>query len=113
MHVNTFKIWGLLLTMFCASLHAQSISESFELRYFSNDEKANGETDFKGETAVFDTETRVDFLKHYADYAKHFFNDPQLDKLVVTDQEVDSVFRKIKPQPQPEVRKRVRLNQWK
>lgn len=32
------------------TLAAQTVSKSFELRYFTNDPNANGETDFKGET---------------------------------------------------------------
>jgi hypothetical protein len=44
----------------------KTISESFELRYFSQDTNANGETDFKGETSVLDNEQRITFLNEYA-----------------------------------------------
>lgn len=86
---------------------------SFELRYFSNDEKANGETDFKGETEVFDTEKRVEFLKHYAAYAKQFFDDQNLDYEVVSDEEAATAASKIKPKPAPQYRRCIDLDQWR
>jgi hypothetical protein len=48
------------MSLMVTTLFAQ-FYKSFELRYFSNDPKADGETDFKGPTEVFDTEVRVDF----------------------------------------------------
>ena len=56
---------------------ARASSKSFELRYYQNNPAANGETDFHGETAVFNTEQRIEFLSRYAEYAKDFFDDPQ------------------------------------
>ena len=103
---------AIVLAVFTLGAIAQT-SKSFELRYFSDDPKANGETDFKGETEVFDTEQRVEFLKHYADYAKKFFNDKNLDYMVVSDEEASQAASKIKPQPQPEYRNRIVLDEWK
>jgi hypothetical protein len=99
--------------LFELSVSSQTISESFELRYFSNNTKANGETDFKGETAVFNTQERVEYLKNYAEVAKTFFNDQNLDTKVVSDEQLKQALNKIKPQPEPEVRKRIALKYWK
>ena len=87
-------------------------SRSFELRYFSNDAAANGETDFKGETEIFNTEQRVEFLRHYAEYAKKFFHDQNLDHVVVSDQDAVEAASRIKPQPLPQYRQRINLDQW-
>ncbi|MCC5931393.1 MAG: hypothetical protein JJU28_19250, partial [Cyclobacteriaceae bacterium] len=89
------------------------ISKSFELRFFSNDPKANGETDFKGETTVLNTDERISFLKRYADFATAFFEDPKLDKLVVEPSEVTETLAGIKPQPLPSVRQKIALTDWK
>ncbi|MFW5944904.1 MAG: hypothetical protein ACOCTU_06555, partial [Bacteroidota bacterium] len=62
------RIIGILLLFSTSNLCSQEISKSFELRYLSDNPEANGETDFKGETAVFDTEQRVNFLHHWAEY---------------------------------------------
>lgn len=94
---------------FCAEV----VSRAFELRYLSRDPKANGETDFKGPTAVFDTEQRMEYLRHYADYAVRFFNDPRLDSKVVNGDEVSGTLRGIKPQPLPTARKRIPLTDWR
>ena len=106
----------LLLTLFgCLSspLLAQEISRSFELRYFSSAPEANGETDFKGPTAVFNTEQRVTYLNHYANYATRFFRDPELNTPVVSDAELDAALQKLKPQPLPETRRRIPLDTWR
>lgn len=106
----------LLIALFgCLSspLLSQQIARSFELRYFSSAPEANGETDFKGPTAVFDTEQRVTYLNQYADYATRFFNDPELNKLVVSDAELDAALQRLKPQPQPETRRHIPLDTWR
>ena len=71
----------------------QDISKSFELRYFSNDPKDNGVTDFKGETEIFDTGQRITFLRHYAEASKKFFNDPKIATKVVDDIEVRDALK--------------------
>ncbi|HKK61135.1 MAG TPA: hypothetical protein VJ951_01165, partial [Bacteroidales bacterium] len=72
-----------------------------------------GETDFKGETAVFNTDERVEYLKNYAEVAKEFFDDPNLDTKVVSDEQLQQTLKKIKPQPLPEIRKQIPLEYWK
>ena len=103
---------GLFLVLLVLPLSVWSDSRSFELRYFSDSSLANGETDFKGPTAVFDTEQRVEFLHQYAEAAKRFFNDPQLNTKVVTQAEVSDFLNKLKPQPKPKVRERISLDDW-
>ena len=87
MKMNKF-ILVVIISILTHGLGSQP-SKSFELRYFSNDSKANGETDFKGETQVFDTDQRVEFLKHYADFSKQFFNE------ILEPQEKVEIFRDI------------------
>ncbi len=89
-----------------SNINAQEISKSFELRYFASDEKADGETDFKGETEYFNTEQRIEYLEKYEEYAGQFFNNPDWNKLVVTDDEAKEKAAKIKPQPTPKIRSR-------
>jgi len=102
-----------ILFFACNQLIAQPISKSFELRYFSKNPNANGETDFKGETAIFDTEQRVEYLKKFADYGKMFFNDPFLDTKVVLPEEIEVACKTIKAQPLPEVRQVIPMDDWK
>jgi hypothetical protein len=93
---------------------AQSIiSSSFELRYFTTDLSANGETDFKGETEWMDTEQRILFLDEYARYASNFFENPGFNKNVVTAKEIQDLLKKIKAQPLTNIRSTVPLNGWR
>ena len=91
----------------------EEISRAFEFRYVSDDPSANGVTDFKGPTAVFDTVGRISYLGKFAAYAKKFFNDPNLNTQVVDEKEIDSAFKKLKPQPKPEIREEIGLDRWK
>jgi hypothetical protein len=100
-------------TVLVAAAPAREISRSFELRYVTADGKANGETDFKGTTSVFTTEQRLEFLSHYEKVAGKFFGDTNWDTKIVSDEEVGQTLRQIKPQPQPEVRRRLALTDWK
>jgi len=93
-------------------INAQEISNSFELRYITTDTKANGETDFKGDTEYFDTDQRIEYLEAYEQYAQQFFANPDWNKLVVTDDEAKERTAKLKPQPLPKVRKRMLLDEW-
>jgi hypothetical protein len=103
-----------LLILFSVHSHAQEIiSKSFELRYFTTDSKADGETYFRGKTTSLNTDQRVEFLKKYADYGKVFFKDPHLDTEIVTDKEAAALLKTIKEQPLPQVRHRIPLKQWK
>lgn len=90
------------------------ISKNLELRYVSHDSKANGETDFKGETSTLTTEQRVEFLNTYAEKLPKMFGDFSLDKQIVTlDEAKEYLKSKIKPQPQPSIRNRIQLKSWK
>lgn len=102
----------LLITIFVKS-GAQSISSSFELRYFTSDPKANGETDFKGETEWMNTEQRIRFLNDYADYASRFFGNPNFDQQITPPKEIDSVLANTKQQPLTNIRQTIPLNGWK
>lgn len=103
---------NLFLGLVIVNLYAQS-STSFELRYFSSAMEANGETDFKGETSVFTTEERVDFLRNYANVAAEWFNDKNFQTEVVNDNEIKQALENIKPLPTPDVRNSIPLSDWK
>ena len=56
-----------IIAVLCtANIYAQQVT-TFEMRYLTSDAKANGVTDFHGETEVFDTEQRIEALNNYAD----------------------------------------------
>src|SRR5690554_881684 len=101
-----------LLVLSC-NIYAQTKSGVFEIRHFTNDPKANGETDFKGETDWMDTEQRVRFLSDYADFASEYYENPNLDKQIVTDEEISALLGNIKPQPLTNIRNTIPLNGWK
>ena len=105
----------LFLLLTCTALQAQKrqpVSQSFELRYVTSDPAADGETDFKGATAWFDTPRRVEYLQKYAAYASRWFDDRTLAEQVVPDEEVERAMAALKPQPLPQVRRTLRLEDW-
>lgn len=87
-------------------------SSTFEMRYITTDTKANGETDFHGETEWMDTNQRVDFLNKYADFSSAFWKNPQLDKPLLAKGEVTHTLQGIKPQPLTNIRQTIRLADW-
>lgn len=89
-----------------------TISKSFELRYFSQDTTADGETDFKGGTSTLDTDQRIAFLNEYVNQMEKNIQDVDLYSPTVAASEVSAVLGKIKPQPLPEYRKRIVLDDW-
>ena len=89
------------------------LSDSFELRFFSNDISANGETDFKGETSTLTTEQRVEFLNGYAERMSRQYKDFSLERPIITLQEARERLKQIKQQPLPRKRKRIQLDEWK
>jgi len=107
------QIIYILPFFFVFSLFAQTPEKTFELRYFTNDSKANGETDFKGETEWMNTEQRINFLNAYADYASRFFENPGFDKKLVSENEISELLTTVKPQPLTTIRKTIILNNWK
>lgn len=102
-----------LVCFYVLGTKAQNLSTSFEMRYFTSDPVANGETDFLGETKWMNTDQRIDFLKEYSTVASAFFNNPSLDKKIVSDNEIGDLLNTIKPQPLTSVRKTIRLDEWK
>src|SRR5690606_11010849 len=82
----------LAVGLFLSPLLYGQLSSTFEMRYFTKDGRANGETDFKGETEWMDTEERIVALNAYADYASRYFNNPQLDQAIVTDEEINALL---------------------
>jgi hypothetical protein len=96
-----------------AAAPAAEISRAFEIRYVTADARADGETDFKGATSIFTTEQRLEFLSQYEKFAGRFFGDANWDTRVVTDADVRQALGRIKPQPLPEVRRRLPLTAWK
>lgn len=100
-----------LFALLPLTMNAQH-SSTFEMRYITTDAKANGETDFHGETEWMDTSQRVDFLNRYADYSSTFWNNPQLDKPLLATGEVIHALQGIKPQPLTNVRRTMRLTDW-
>jgi hypothetical protein len=110
---KSFKIITLLFLGFSPVITlSQVISNSFEVRHFSSSPKSNGESDFKGKTSVFNNDQRVDFLKAYATYGKIFWKDARLDKEVYPIVNAKQQANKIKPQPSPQVRKRLLTDEW-
>ncbi len=107
------KISFFLFLFLSLKLSSQPFSSTFELRYFTSDPDANGETDFKGETEWLNTEQRIHFLNSYADFASKFFGNPGLDKKIVTDDEIKHLIGEIKQQPKTNVRETILLNKWK
>jgi hypothetical protein len=113
-HAFTATLFFLFLSACTtATEETQEISRAFELRFVTANPQADGETDFKGETEVFTTDERVEYLYQWARYGRTFFNDPQLNTKVVLDDEVDAIIEGIKPQPLPMVRNKVLLDNWK
>ncbi|MBQ7451640.1 MAG: hypothetical protein IJV60_03700 [Prevotella sp.] len=110
-------ILNTILVFVCLSGQAEkkggTLSQSFELRYVTNDIKANGETDYKGATEWLTTDQRVEYLSHWQQYASKYFEDKNLAQQVVTAEEVAETMKKLKPQPLPKVRQELRLEEWK
>lgn len=89
------------------------VSRNFEMRFISNDQNANGETDFKGGTSTLTTQQRVDYLNAYARKISEYVEDFSLDDQIVPMGEALERLNRIKPQPLPKVRKRIVLDEWK
>ncbi len=90
----------------------QCIGQSFEQRFFSSSPQANGETDFKGDSSILSTDDRIDFLNRYAQTSSDFFSDPGLNQPAVSRSDLTRALAKLKPQPRPEIRKRIPLKTW-
>lgn len=108
-----FSFWFVVFCLFASPAKSQHLSSSYEVRYFSKNANANGETDFKGETSVFSTDERISFLNYYANEVSAYYNDQDLNTEVAPDNEVKALMTSIKSQPLPVVRKRINLEEWK
>ena len=107
-----YGISFIIAVLCAANIYAQQVT-TFEMRYLASDAKANGVTDFHGETEVFDTEQRVEALNNYADYASRFWGDLGLDTPMFSDDDVRSRVAQIKPQPTTSVRRTISLDEWR
>jgi len=75
---------------------SQRLSSGYEIRYFSKDVNANGETDFKGETSVFTTDERIEFLNYYAKEVSAYYGDKGLNTEVAPDDDTTMGTRRSK-----------------
>ena len=104
----------LILALLTISMHCMAQQYvSFEMRYFTADPKANGETDFHGETEWMTLEQRVDFLNKYATYASKFWNDIHFDRMLLKEGETSEILKRIKPKPLTAIRRTIPLAAWK
>lgn len=86
---------------------------TFEMRYFTHDTKADGITDFHGETEWLTTGQRVEMLNRYADYASQIWGDPELNTPLFSEEQVKEQLARIKPQPTTTVRQTIPLREWR
>ena len=89
------------------------LSRNVELRFISHDPRANGETDFKGETSTLSTQERIDYLNRYAEVLPRYVDNYSLDHPIVTIEKAKERLKQIKPQPLPAVRHRIVLDNWR
>ena len=102
----------LLSTLFFSYTEAQ-VHTTFEMRYITSDSKADGETDFTGESEWMSLDQRIDFLNKYAAFASGFYGNLGLDKPLIGDGDIRQTVRRIKPQPLTNVRQTLRLTDWR
>lgn len=102
----------LLSTLFFSYTEAQ-VHTTFEMRYITSDSKADGETDFTGESEWMSLDQRIDFLNKYAAFASGFYGNLGLDKPLIGDEDIRQTVRRIKPQPLTNVRQTLRLADWR
>ena len=110
---KNFQLSIVLLVLLSVQRLAAQESNTFEMRYFTRDERANGLTDFHGETEWMDLEGRIDMLNQYADYASRYWGNPHLDSPLFSDADVERQLSLIKPQPTTSVRRTIRLDEWR
>ncbi len=106
-------LWICCLGGIMTTLTAQTISKSFEIRYFTDSIHAIGTNGFNGDSCIFNTEERLNFLNLYRDVAKQYYNNPSLVDLPILTEEVKLLTNVIPAFPQPTVRNRMLLTDWK
>ncbi|MEL6943429.1 MAG: hypothetical protein AAFO82_12235 [Bacteroidota bacterium] len=111
---NTLTV-AILICLFLSSYSSfsQVVSRSFEMRYFTDSTIANGTIGFNGDSTFLTSEDRLYYLEKYAEYAKIFFQNTELNNQPVEEPEVVSLLEKIKPMPSPKNRQRLVLDEWK
>lgn len=87
--------------------------ETFDMRYYTSDIKANGDTDFYGDKDWFNLEQRLDVLCKFAEYAAPYWGNPNLDKPLLKEDDINDRLSKIKELPITNIRKTIRLESWK
>ena len=90
-----------------------SMYRTFEIRHFTANPAANGESDFLGPTSVLSTPERIGFLSAFATTAKRFFAQEHWDRPAVTPTAVTEALARLKPQPAPQVRRRIAIDRWR
>ncbi len=83
------------------------------MRHFTADPAADGESDFLGPAGVLSTEQRVEFLRSLATTARRFYGIEKWDKFAVEPEHVSAAAARLKPQPAPEVRRRIMIEKWR
>ncbi|MEM0991566.1 MAG: hypothetical protein AAGI49_00955 [Bacteroidota bacterium] len=91
----------------------QVVSRSFELRYFIDSTIAQGTVGFNGDSTIFTAEDRLDYLDQYANYAKAFFQDKDLDEDAVDPVALRQLQEQLKTLPKPQNRQRLILKDWR
>ena len=76
-----------------------------EFVYFTG--KKERYKDFTGQESSFNTEQRLDFLKHYQKAARGWYNDDTLTDKACSDEDVSDFFASYKKLPEPEIRKEI------
>jgi hypothetical protein len=90
-----------------------TISRSFEVRHVSTAPAADGESDFLGPTSVLGTDRRVEYLRALAATARRFFDNERWDRPAVPPHQVTAALGRLKPQPTPQVRRRIAVDRWR
>ncbi len=106
-------LWICCFGWMVTTLTAQTISKSFEIRYFTDSIHATGTNGFNGDSSIFSTEDRLIFLNLYRDVAKQYYNNPALVDLPILTEEVKLLTNVIPDFPQPTIRNRMLLTDWK
>ncbi|MBD2866079.1 glycosyl hydrolase 2 galactose-binding domain-containing protein [Paenibacillus oceani] len=82
---------------------------TYEYVYYDGQKRSDSSTDFSGPDSVLDTEQRVAFLASYAKQAQAWFDDHDLAKSVVPQQELQDAVNRLKPRPTTAIRKQTEL----
>ena len=76
-----------------------------ELVYFTGTKERI--KDFTGWESSFNQEQRLEFLRHYQEAARKWYNDDKLDQKACSEEEIQEFFASYKELPAPTVRKEI------